>query len=654
MRGPAPPPPARYWMALIGLARSLPPTAAPPHMIGVPMIDFLLAWSRRDLPQFSDPAFADRLRGLRTPAPVATYKWTPPGCPTLHVWAWGHDVVPLDAADRIRPTSKQLLIFNGWLIPELGMTPLSSATDVARHFADSEAAHGEYLFLDLDEHGNGRVRRNLLASVQLYAHETEELVVLSTRASMVDAFVHGGVGFPLSSDFVRWVATYAVPFSRDALFEGVSAVPQGAQIRIASGRPDIVSPPGDFLFSDVLAEKYVADRQAYWDEAFEGLKCLLKVVDLTDLPITFPLSGGKDSRLLLALLISAGYKERVAEVFTNGPPVSPEVISAELVTQHWGLKHVARFDATATTADRQTITAHLPLHLFVSEGEMTPMDLISRAEPRRNFELHGQEAGLRNIAGRQDVDTKDAVLSWFKRHLASGDVCGVLHPEAREKNLRDIEGFVDLAQADGTPFAQMPSRHRIQYRMARWVGRVWRAHNAIGFAPFIFVSEVVVRSTYNAGPRARYLEEFHFEMLRRIDPKLVEIPFAGQTWDDELLAMVTDAPPKPRPLEWPPDYPVFARRAMMQSLLFNFDSFKDFVHNNAGPVLQSVVDVGKLGAFSAEALRPGHVAPLWQILQAVLAESVTDFAALRNRSTGSASLPDLDQLGPILGAVTPP
>jgi hypothetical protein len=52
-------------------------------------------------PDGHDPIFADHLRGLRITAPIATYNGQPARWRTLYVWAWGHDVLSINAVDRL-------------------------------------------------------------------------------------------------------------------------------------------------------------------------------------------------------------------------------------------------------------------------------------------------------------------------------------------------------------------------------------------------------------------------------------------------------------------------------------------------------------------------------------------------------------------------
>lgn len=604
------------------------------------MIDFLLAWEAHPNPRTRQRDDNDLLAVLgrqRIVTPTFSVAWESPSIPTLRIFAWGHDVAPLPASKRVLSSADGISLFNGWLLPKLGGAPLGDIAVVRKYMREGGSGVGEFLFLDVDKSGNGRIIRNLLGSVQIYVHESEDRVLLSTRPSMIAQFL-GGRG--LNLDFARWVATYSVPQSSDSLYDTVTCVPPGSEITIRSGRPTISSPSHNILSSEALQLRYQNDRQAYWDEVFENLLSLMRVVEATDLSIDFPLSGGKDSRLILGLVLASGHRDRVSRVFTNGPDFSPEVRSAKLVAEHIGLPHEAVWSGSASSGGSQTqIAADLPLHLLVTEGEMSPIDLTPRTIPRDVFQLSGQESGLRNIAGNRDVSTQEAITRWLKATVGQGDVCGLMKPEIVARNIADIESYVENAVAAGIPFEQIPTRHRVQFRGSRWVSRVWGAANAVTFSPHIFRSEVVTLATYNSGARSRRLEEFHFQMLRRIDKTLVELPFAGQTWVPELLEQESDISSS-EPLTWPENFTPFAQRPMFGALQEHLDVFKQFIEAKSGPVLDSILDIDRLRKFGVDQLKPGHVQPLWQIFQCALLESVPDVSQLRERTWQELQLPD--------------
>lgn len=597
------------------------------------MFDFLVVSSERELPQLRDNEFLNKLKDVRHIKTDTTLFWNPPQCPSLTVLLWGTEVLPYKCSDQVTYDGGDLNFFNGWIIPMNGISgPARNIREVLSVIGNGADLNGEFVIVTIDKQGNGTLRRNLFASFQVYTFRTPHFTLIGSRASLVAAFASYGFDPSVDPDFVRWVASYAVCLNKTSLYKRVSILPQGSVVNFRKGRTIIKAPKHDILRDDELTEHYHRDNQGYWDRVFENLISLMKVVDLSEATLDFPLSGGKDSRLLLALLVKTGQKERLKKVFTNGPKTSPEVRSAAMVCEYFDLPHVSidNSDLTAGSGIVGAPVAHrLTAHLRISEGEISPMDMFWRTNVLNTFVLHGQEAGLRNIAQKRLFRTKEELRHWFMVHLSNGDLCGILTQEAKSTNQNEIDKYIDLVETQGTEYDQVPSRHRIEHRMARWVARTWYGYNSIQFAPYVFMNEAVVLYTYNAGARSRSLEEFHFEMLSRCDGKLLEIPFSGQTWDPDLLAMKSAKFNIASPLEWPESFPVLSRRPTHSIMHDNFDQVIKFICENAGEAVRKVVDLNALEQWQVSSLKSAHIAPFWQLFQMVLFENLTDISQVQ-------------------------
>jgi hypothetical protein len=268
-------------------------------------------------------------------------------------------------------------------------------------------------------------------------------------------------------------------------------------------------------------------------------------------------------------------------------------------------------------------------HLRISEGELSPMDMFWQRTIQRRTELHGQEGGLRNIAGNRTFASRDELMGWFKSHLGMGDMCNIYQPGVGQANLKEIESFVDSAAAAEVDWSEIPSLHRVTFRLARWVSRTWKAYNEVWFAPYIFVNADVVRTTLSAGHRSRVLEEFHFEMLRRLNGKLLSVSFAGQTWAPEIWARANMAPQTAEPYTWPDQIAPFSRRNTHEAFSRNLKFITDYIRENvANSVVHELIDFSKLDQLVNEGLKAGHFQPLWQLLQMRLAERLPSWDLL--------------------------
>lgn len=539
------------------------------------------------------------------------------------VYTFGSHAKPASMDDRIEQSAESFRALKGWAITADGR-PTAKVAEVT-----SEPRHGEYLLLEVNELGNGSIRTDDLGSVQLYSYSDDKVSLLSTRASLIAGYLGR---FDLNVDFARWVINHSVPATHDAVFEGVSHVPGHWQVRLVRGRPVITAGAFDLLKDDSLARLYQTDRVGYWDQLFQQLLEIMKVVELHDAPLRFPISGGKDSRLLLALLVAAGYKDRISTTFTRGPSFSPEVISGKAVADALGLTHEFDWNENAKGVDAvPDVEQRLLKHLFISEGEVSPMDLLYNNKINDRFDLPGQEAGLRNIAGNRDVSSRAALRSWMGATFGAGDFCAISTLTTIERCNADIEAFIDRAEAEGTEYEQVPTLHRVMNRGSRWVSRIWGVQNSLSFSPHVFRSFAVTQATYNAGARSRQLEEFHYEMLRRANPELISIPFANQTWNPALEELTGSAPPAIDPLKWPDDFTVFKQRGMFGILSDRLPEIRSFIAETSSERLRSVIDMDRLR--EVETIPgPGFVQPFWQAFQCALLERIGDFSDLQSKT----------------------
>jgi hypothetical protein len=565
------------------------------------------------------------------------------------VLIWGRDTTPLTSRRRVQRDESGVRLFVGWAV-DLGTgAPVLDASGIP--FGQADAIDGEYAVCRAQPDGEFRVWRNLMGSVPLYYSPEPDRFVLSTRASVAAYGRRLSSQFSMDRSFARSVLSGSTAMNDHSIFEGVRALQQGSVVfRPSQGRP-VVQQMAPVPFSDAaLAEEYQRDRTSYWDGAFERLRSLAGVFHAAQVPIEVPVSGGKDSRLLIGLLESAGLHDHIGSLVTWGRPGDPNLASAGDVAGVLGLegRHTAReLDGFVADADAQSgipTSERFFRHAFLTEGEMSPMDLTG-VLPRPGTSAHGQEGGLRNVAGDRHFGSSSELLGWFRVHLGDWDFCKILTDEARKANEDEFLEYFGQRLVLVDDLNQIPSLHRIEFRYWRWVSRTWNLLNSTSFAPFLFGSDTAVRYAFNAGARSRSLEEFHFELLRRAEPRLLGVPFAEQTWDPRLRLLPNGIePPVSAPYTWDEERKPMARRLGRTVFRDNFAAVQKLVETRQPEVLEGVVDPVRLRNFSADGMSFGHVQPLMHLVNLLVVDAVDSFDELdcMGRSLESFELPTMD------------
>ncbi len=594
------------------------------------MLDFLIVWAAKDLPQVWDSAFTKKLKDVRPVQTDTQVFWQPPLAENTYIWLFGTEVAPYKLENQFAQDINGLSFFNGWVMPSLGRAPIRRVSELKGEIGKLAKLYGEYAYVNLDNRGDGFIRRNDFATSQIYYHASDDLVIIGSRAGLVSAMLRHDLKAEVNLDFARWACSAGIGLNHESLYAGVKLLPQGAGVSFAGGKPSIKFATECSLQNDDLLELYANHPTRYWDECFAKLTGLMNVVDATDAPLDLTLNGSKDVRLIFALLNKVGYAGRINNLSANGADYSPDVRAAKMLAEHYNMKLEVKFSPKAPPTV-EPLVERMAIHMKIAEGELSPLDMFWRAEVKNALSLPLQEVGLRNISGKTMFKNEGELRKWFGLHFAGGDNLGVLRAEMQERNIAEINAYIDDALASGVGLNQIPTKHRLQLRMAHWNARLWGANNSIGFAPNLLTNEEIVAYSYNAGAKSRATEEFYFEMLRRCDEKLLEIPFTNVGWDKELLAQKGVVAEMPEPLKWEEGGAPANMKPTQLAVYNHFETIKSVIveninATNGGNVISELVDLAALTAMKVSDVKAGHLPAIWQLLQISCYYRTTDMS----------------------------
>ena len=226
------------------------------------------------------------------------------------VKAWPGNI-PRDARDGLRITA-------GW--------PVVVDDRLAGHYAQVE----------LDRSGLGTVRQDPYGLHPLYIGRVRGVTLIANRPQLVAVEIERLTGKSAERDhrFAAWLAFCGYPIGDRTGYEDVRCVPFGATVRID---PDHGA---RFSFTDapwLLPAMAIDDS---WIDRIEceliaNLRAAIKAMGHTP---RLQLTGGRDSRLVLALAVRAGLLQDV-EIVTNGKAGTPDAIVANDLVTSLGLRH---------------------------------------------------------------------------------------------------------------------------------------------------------------------------------------------------------------------------------------------------------------------------------------------------------------------------
>jgi hypothetical protein len=415
--------------------------------------------------------------------------------------------------------------------------------------AVSAALGGSYNFVGVAPAIGLRAFADFSGLFPLYWRQGPDFGVFSNRSTTVAALAGSG-GWDLRA--LAWVIGHANLFGDSMPAQGVSYVPPGREARAEWGdgrvRLDTSSnwvwrPPSEDSGRDNLTAEE-------WDEVTDALVANFRALRAVGGgPLHLSITGGKDSRLCLALARSANLQDCL-ETFTSGPFDSPEVEVAATVAKAAGFRHTRRGPPReeadpAHTAPRPRRTEvdpgaqwlRLRQDVYRYEAAVSAWSGLANPchPPLLNVKGFGGEFYRRGNAKqfrRKDMPSVDALASMFVNYHQVHDPLRILRRSEASFQVEWLKAWVHMT-AKHVRLDLLPEKFYVDHRLSHWSGPLIQATPArINVNPLLLSS--AARKNLELSPRARSNERFHFEVMRRAAPELVGIPFLNDVWADDI------------------------------------------------------------------------------------------------------------------------
>lgn len=399
---------------------------------------------------------------------------------------------------------------------------------------------GVHVSLRVGDDGDGWVSADPLGQRCLYVAERDEVLYVGSRAALVAAAISENGSPERDLRGTAWLAFMGFRSGGSTGFAGVRSIPSNTALRLRAGRPHwdteaaVEVPVDDESRRRSLAEQ----AEVILDELGTVMRAVLSrsapgpIVQLT---------GGKDSRVLLAAALRAGVARDIT-FETIGPPKLDDVILAAKLTERFGLHHDVRF-LGLRPKDPYAERARDFVELTAAGLNLWDIDArIGSGEIR----LTGVVGATLRASGRLAVSDspEEDLHRWmpFERF----DRLGVLDPALSRRMHEDLIGQIlahggpstsahDLLQ--GWYVATEPKFSRLAARL--------EIPGDIKIP--VLASWPIVRASSSVDPLDRQDHVLVAEALRQVSPDLLEVPFTDPGWPPRARAHLNGEPPPPPP-----------------------------------------------------------------------------------------------------------
>lgn len=428
--------------------------------------------------------------------------------------------------------------------------------------AVDEILGGSYNFVGVSPAKGLHAMADFSGLFPLYYAQRDGYVAFSNRATSV-AHVAGLSGWDKRA--LGWLIGHSNLYGEQMPARGVSYLTPGSEGRIGWGGQvvEIGRSPAWVWPSPSTDRERDNLSLAEWDDVTDGLVARVRALRNVSGSLSFALTGGKDSRLLLALARAAGLRGTI-DTFTRGAADSPEVEVARAVARAAGFDHrnvepvlpSPTTDGSTPAIDPEAIWRRLRQHSYRYESTVCPWDGM-------NDRLRGTTLRIQGFGGEiykrgsakkfrtNDPTTPAAMAELFENYQQRHDPLGVLRPAEAAHQKEYLHEWVHRS-AEEVRLDLLPEKFYVDYRLGHWNGPMGQQKAGfISMNPLL--SSAAVKAAMQLSPAARGGDRFHFEVMRRAAPELVTVPFLNDTWADLVIeSSPVELPSDPYPTSTTP------------------------------------------------------------------------------------------------------
>ncbi|TDE40590.1 hypothetical protein E1295_31370 [Nonomuraea mesophila] len=354
--------------------------------------------------------------------------------------------------------------------------------------------------------------------------ETPDLHVVGSRALLVHLAAQPADRIDHDVLALQTMIRQGFFLSDETPYKGVTALRPDARIDVRDGRRVITETP---LPEAAPVPTSARAKRAAIGELAEAL--LATVAPLRDLsePVNLALTGGRDTRILAALLHAARVPFRVT---TNGLDTHPDVILARQIAARLKVEHTVI--APQQTAQKDAVLVEHPLSrawetLRTCEGMTSAYESIVSYLPY---------SGKPTMSGQSGETLRAGSLNLLQTDLSDKALLRrITNTFAKDAKLFTAEAN-EHARELARPWEARPDRLEaldhiyIWYKVGRWQASARAGSLRRGDPVRPFLDNRVVRAALSLDQGWRLSEEVIYDLILRFAPQLRDVPIEGKPW----------------------------------------------------------------------------------------------------------------------------
>lgn len=514
----------------------------------------------------------------------------------LIIWSAEAKVSPLPI-DPIHATDDCGVVFDG--------IPYTDDIDPSRHWAEQilslmqqsrlsqfyDAVMGDYCVAHFNDQ-RFVAFGDFAGACPIFYFERDGVVGVSNRQRLLHRIMNEGGRIELDPTVLGWLISQEQIFGNQSPYKGVRLIEPGRGLKIENGKVSTFGFPS-FYNHETHAGEITPDGVS---EAVGALTDQFSA--LARLPfsrIVMDMTGGMDSRAVLALSMASGLIDKVDAIRTVGSDDTPDVEVARSLLETLSLPFKSSPPLGQSEYSADNCWNRLRASVSVFDGTITPRSAANPSpSPGACLSGSGGELYRPHIKSVRDLSltTKEEAYKWVANYQLGFDPLGLLHRRIAKNHHSSLRRLIDRYEARGVPYDDMHYLIYVEHRMPWWAG--YTLANSGGNRRLLpLVNRKVASILFSVDPLHKKTDRLHFEIMKAVDPRLVEHQFLNNMWDSRLAPHINgyDIPKAPHRVSRRDDFAAKGKGWLINFAQRETDDLIDYAFESTS-IVRDVVDIG--------------------------------------------------------------
>ena len=443
----------------------------------------------------------------------------------------------------------------------------------------------------------------------VYYYTSDNLIVVGTDPLIMGLIVYrGNIEFDVESMYSFILNGY---YADDLTpYKNIKALP--ANNHIIVNQNGLHTHELDDIYSNLLDLEYSKkDYDNLTDTFLNAFNTQNK-----DKKFNLALTGGKDSRLIFAAMNSKNFN---LSVFTNGFDDNPDVVIAKKIANMYEINHKV---TGPKISDENTIKVNIYQKIkrvmLATSGLVYGYEnvgALGKFSGHKSFDGVGAElvkGGFAAFIHSDDKSEKQKLVKVFNKH----------HQYFKSNVDNTFENFLNNFIDSEHGLHKLQILYSLIYRSGRLTSAAKNASNYSRQSHSPFLDNKFLREALKINYTDNKNEEIHYQIMKRIDKRLIDIPFGKDRWRVERSKPLFAADYK----NWFSREPYYPNNVLGNYNWRNIQNnnpevikqFKNILLSNPNHLIYDIVDYKKIKLLFSKPIKAGYMRFIWSLASVII------------------------------------